>query len=55
MDDIKKRSSTQRILKENIFERFILLGKDNQIGKIKDILDGTNLESVLEEECKNVI
>ncbi len=43
--DIKKRN----MLRENIFDRFIILGKDNKIGSIKDVLDGTTLKSILEE------
>lgn len=55
IEDIKKRRSTRNILQENIFERFILLGKNNQIGKIKDILDGNKLKSILSEGYKNVV
>lgn len=37
--DIERRNITKSILNERIFDRFIILGKDNKVGKLKDILD----------------
>ena len=39
IENIEKRNITKNILRENIFERFIILGKDNKVGHLKDILD----------------
>ena len=46
IEDIEKRKITRSILKDNIFERFILLGRDNKVGKLCDILDN-NRNSIL--------
>ena len=32
-----------------IFDRFVILGKDNKVGSIKDILDGSTLKSLVKE------
>ncbi|KNF07391.1 stage III sporulation protein AA [Gottschalkia purinilytica] len=50
IEDIKTRPNLKNIIKENIFERIIILDNSKGIGTVKDIIDGKSYESILKKE-----
>ncbi len=55
MEDLLNKPNLKQIINENIFERFVIMDNSNDVGTIRDILEGENFSSILKKkENKNV-
>lgn len=47
LDDLKQRPVLRDLIAQNIFERYVLLGRSRGIGSVEDIIDGHSYRSLI--------